>query len=146
MNFVLDFREEHILLVSNWWAATLSRHGPAFAPEPHMALARKLQARLIPSPEKIEAFRFALADLLRTSEVPRVLTGLGPAIWGVTGTRSITLAVEYNAMGLLQMAAKSAGVSDMAFPWKTKMYMRYDSAVIIDSDREETTLYAVGLE
>jgi hypothetical protein len=84
---------------------------------------RALQSKRI-TPEKIEAFGAELGRLLREAK-PSGEYG------GINGLAGADLITDYNAFGLLLAAGKHAGISDMAFPWKTKIYLRGD--VVKDS-------------
>lgn len=146
MGIRLDFREEQIVLVAKWWADRLRETiKPVIQPDTHlMTLAAKLQNRLAPSEEKVIVFEAALAELLRTYEIPSLCSA--ERCWGVISTRWVELVVDYNARGLLLEAAKVAGISDMAFPWKTTMVVRYDQVETLDADQNVKVIYETVAE
>lgn len=130
----LDFREEHISLVAKWWADQFRKHlespNSMIINDHHLTIADKMRRMLHPPEEKILVFEHKLAELLCTSECPKIWEERTAGTWGIVSTRHVLLNVDYHAAGLLLVACRFAKISDMAFPWKTNMTMRYDYAEV----------------
>lgn len=134
MEHKLDFKEEHILLVAKWWADQL--RDKSLSPntlrtgDAPLFVADSIRLRLAPDEEKVVQFEQKLAELLRTSVCPGTRGEVTAETWGVIGTRTVHLHVDYHATGLLLAACRFAKIHDMSFPWKTDMHMGYERAVV----------------
>jgi hypothetical protein len=141
----LDFKEEHIVLVTRWWADRLrgkDSDQELVDSSIYTVKSEDLRKKMLPDEEKIAKFELELANLLRTTITPKPFGERPPPeLWGVVTTRYVVLHVEYQAWGLLRTAAKAAGVNDMAFPWKTRLEMCDNFATIQDGYAPTKYLY-----
>ena len=85
---LLDFKEEHILLVSSWWANILRQPAPSSSAlrsgEEKLVMSDAIRLRFLsPSPEKIDAFESKLASLLRSSPCPDPWEGRTEENWAL---------------------------------------------------------------
>lgn len=130
------FSAELIASVVDFWAKTLSSDEEEAATQQDDAAMLRLMTsnpaaasgigksrqRLKPPPEKIEVFKKKLAELL---EEPIGGVDTQERAYGVISPRWIEVRTDYQAQGLLLIAAKHAGISDMAFPFKTIVTIKH---------------------
>lgn len=79
-----------------------------------VGIIETVRKRRKPAPEKVVIFREELRKLLRDPE---------PG-YCVFSTNHVELRTDYEAQGLLYIAAKAAGISTMGFPFKTWLELR----------------------
>lgn len=102
-------------------AAAMTRlmtHNPVGA-----SVIDRARARMKPTPEKLELFKTKLRELL--AEPYPDGTDPRERPYGCISPRWVELRTDYQAQGLLLLAAKHAGISDMAFPFKTIVTIKH---------------------
>ena len=136
------FSEELMKVAVEYWVNQLRGDAPptdgdeyardrlALSNPPALGLIERVQSRLKPNEEQLKVF----AEKLREFLIEPYPDGTDPRErpYGCITPRWIQLRTDYQAQGLLALAAKAAGISDMAFPFKTVLLIKH--GCIIERD------------
>ncbi len=130
------FSKELIAVVVDFWAKALVPPPDDFAtPQDAAAMTRlathnpvamsvidRSRMRMTPTPEKLELFKVKLAELLEEPYPDGTPERDRP--YGVWSPRWMEVRTDYEAQGILLLAAVHADINKMAFPFKTRVEIR----------------------